>query len=224
MSISTVKIRKIMQATFSNEDPLIIKNSLEERDMFITNFQKKLVTISKKYNFTTSFSYIGYGHNEKMNKTININYDGLSTYDYIRVRFNSLNELILDYRNSVYINDSLEEMSLFFEKLEVENEKCTFEDNKKEKIKSLKAKAIEANIKKLSQEDNFEYYIQTTTLKINLHIKISSRNELIIHIPFSKFQETLQNVRNTIKTIKELDSAGVQFKIKGFTRNYWIKG
>jgi len=223
MKISEKNINKLLESIFCDEYAVIEINDFNDRDLYIVDFEKKLKKLSTKMKISTSISSSGL-RNERMSKKINIQFRDLDFYDYFVIFFNNSNELCFKYKNQFFYDGNLEKLSLFFEKLDVEYEKNLFEINKKEKIKSLKIKAIEANIAELSKTDNFDFFINHSTIKLNLHIKISNRNELIIHIPFNKFQETLNNVRSIIKTIRDLDVIGVQFKIKGHSNISWRKG
>jgi len=224
MKISQSKIKKIFEEVFPKDKRLVI-NDINRQNSFIVEYEKKLAALSNKLDIKPHISKVSYSGENQQHYQISIDFKGLSYYHYLYIYFNSRNELVFNQSsNSGYIDDNLDVIISFFERFKIEYDLATFEENKKEKINQLKIKAIEANVAQMSKEDNFEYIIDTSTIKVNLHIKISKRNELIIYIPLGKFQETLQNVRSIIHTIKELDERGVQFKIKSFSRGLWKIG
>jgi hypothetical protein len=88
---------------------------------------------------------------------------------------------------------------------------------KKQKIKSLKHKAIIAKINEIAQEDKFEFYLKKYATKVKLVVRLAESEKMEIDIPYAQFQETLKNLRVTIQTLKDLRHAGVTFKIRNLS-------
>ena len=93
---------------------------------------------------------------------------------------------------------------------------------KRNKIRDLKAQAIIAQVKQLAKEDQFDFMTATDSQKLKLYVKLSDRDAIEIHIPFSKFQQILPQLRTTIASLRELHASGLRFKItSGNIGRYW---
>jgi hypothetical protein len=86
---------------------------------------------------------------------------------------------------------------------------------KKQKMRDLKTQGILARFKEIAQEDGFEYSYEQSTTKVILRVKLPKNKALHVDVPFSNFQEVMQNVRDLIRNVEELTSKGISFRIKG---------
>jgi len=143
-------------------------------------------------------------------------------YNWCYIEFNN-NKLSFSNHYAHGYFKNIEKLKLFIAKL---HEKFDEENNKKikkEKINKLKANAVVASIQTMAEEEGFEYSFTYDKTKINLLVRLSKTNALNIYIPYGKFQEVLQKVRDTIKTIRNLHDSGIIFKIQGASRVRWIQ-
>jgi hypothetical protein len=86
---------------------------------------------------------------------------------------------------------------------------------KKQKMRDLKTQGILARFKEIAKEDGFDYTYEQSTNKVVLRIQLPKNKGLHIDVPFSNFQEVMQNVRDLIKNVQELTNKGISFRIKG---------
>ncbi len=224
MKIKKSIIRSILKETFKDVTPLVIEGRYKQQEYieeFINKVNKSCKAQKLKANKTTS-----YYHDDRKQEYVYASlywHDSYYDSSNLWVGFEENVLTLSDYSTEVGIDGSMEKLAAFYDKLELERDKLLFEINKKEKVKNIKANAIESAIIELAKEDKFEYYIETNSIRLNLYIKITSTSELLILIPFSKFQDAIKNVRETVQTIRQLTEQGLQFKIKALTRTAWKK-
>ncbi|OQY60535.1 MAG: hypothetical protein B6245_00860 [Desulfobacteraceae bacterium 4572_88] len=97
--------------------------------------------------------------------------------------------------------------------------------SKRKKLRDFKSQAIIAQVRKIAKEDKFDFYTETDTVKLKLYIRLFENECVEIHIPFSKFQEIIPDLRSTISSLRELYGKGLKFKLKTaslYTRKGWI--
>ncbi|MEM9587513.1 MAG: hypothetical protein AAGA03_09540 [Planctomycetota bacterium] len=92
---------------------------------------------------------------------------------------------------------------------------------KSEKVRDLKIKAIRAQIKKLAKEESFDFATAADERKFKLFVNLSAGRLVEIYIPFSRFDEVLSELRNTLHAIRGLDQKGIQFRIGNRTSVPW---
>ena len=90
------------------------------------------------------------------------------------------------------------------------------EDNskKRSKIKNLKYKAIIAKIEEIAENENFEYEMEALVSKVKLNIRLDKNEYLEISVPYSNYQEVLQEVTNAYHAILNLKQKNVPIKVK----------
>ncbi len=220
MKIKKDIVGKILTEVYKDVAPVIIETPSEQRN-FIEELIKNINKAGRSHdlNASKSTSYSSNRSKEYINAAIYWHGDYSDNKMYIRFKDNTL--MMADHVTEVAIDGSIPKILELYDKMEVEREKVKFEIDKKEKIKKLKINAIESVVIELAKKDKFEYYIDNNSIRVNLHIKISSITSLIILIPFSKFQEAIGKVSETIQTIRNLTEQGLQFKIKGAARVQW---
>ena len=86
---------------------------------------------------------------------------------------------------------------------------------KKQKMRDLKTQGILAKFKQIATEDGFKYSYEQSTTKVVLSIHLPKNKRLQVDVPFSNFQEVMQNIRELIKNVEELTNKGISFRIKG---------
>ncbi len=224
MGIHIRTIEKLAAEAFKNDLPLVIIDK-DEQTAFLENLKKQL-NIDEKWIMHISNHK---GWNDKKG-----HYVGLSIrlktpdggYGFApEIQFNLQNELVLTYysfRKEYYCASShtfLKFLEQLFELYKVAEQN----QRKVDKINALKMNSIVAKVKEIAQEDDFEYACHEEATKVNLMIKLSNRDALIIHVPYKNFQDVMQQIRPIIKTIRELTKSGITFKIKGFGYTIWDK-
>jgi len=100
--------------------------------------------------------------------------------------------------------------------------------NKRSKVRDLKEKTIVAQIKKLAQEENFTFCFTTNTRKVKVYIRLDSVENLMVSIPYNKFQETVPLLRNAVLTMREMHQQGIRFGLSQtspvgrYSKEQWI--
>lgn len=84
---------------------------------------------------------------------------------------------------------------------------------KREKIRQFKTKAILAQVKLLAKEEGFQYATMHDTQKLKLFIHLSGNHLIEFSIPFSKFQQTLPQLRDHLQTMRALYHDGLRFRV-----------
>jgi hypothetical protein len=143
--------------------------------------------------------------------------------------FGEQNELIIQDRrwldSPVYhlqqIYTLSDKMKLEYKRLEKNYLKREGVRLKKQKVKDLKHQAIIAKINQIAKEDKLKFSVIEYTNKVKLIICLAHAEEMVIDIPYDKFQETLKNLRTTIQTIRELRESGITFEIRTYPAAYY---
>jgi len=211
-------LKKILREQFKGDIP-IVKHGLEKKAL-ITEIKQKLSTIE-------GFELLKRGydvHDERCGFQI-----WSPFYQHFYLIFNDQNELIIKTDDSlstpVY---HLEQIYRLVDKMNAESkrleanylkrkQKRESETLKKQKIKSLKHKAIIAKINEIAQEEKFEFYINKYATKVKLVVRLAESEKMEIDIPYAQFQETLKKLRVTIQTLKDLRHSGITFKIRNLS-------
>ncbi len=86
---------------------------------------------------------------------------------------------------------------------------------KRQKIRGFKAQAIIARVKKLAAELEFDFMTRTDTQKLKLFVRLADDRAVELHIPFSKFEQVLPELKTAIGSLLELHATGISFKVAG---------
>ena len=145
----------------------------------------------------------------------------LSSYDYQfpsipNIQFDTLDRLVMfedhfkkacpiDYQTFPLVINEM------FKLHEIEQA----DKKKKQKMRDLKTQGILAKFKQIAAEDGFKYAYEQSTTKVVLSIQLPKNKTLHVDVPFSNFQEVMQNIRELIKNVEELTKKGISFRIKG---------
>jgi len=248
ISLHTRTLKKILQEHFKGETP-IVRYDFKEQNQFLAAIKEKLrmmdgFELSEEERFYPRFFASEF--KETCLFTIHSSSKYYSSQDFV-LKFNDMNVFIINanYNINSPVYD-LEQIYTFSDKMESEYKRLdkiyvrtekTREKNKAErhkqkennsikrkKVKSLKEKAIFAKINEIAKEDKFEFYIEKYITKVKLMVRLTKTEQMEIDIPYGKFQEALQNLRVTIKTIQELRDSGIVFKIRrvSYRDTQWI--
>ncbi len=93
---------------------------------------------------------------------------------------------------------------------------------KRHKIRGFKAQAIIARVKKLAAELEFDFMTRTDTQKLKLFVRLTDDRAVELHIPFSKFEQVLPELRTAIGSLLELNATGISFKVAGRSGWGWV--
>lgn len=86
-------------------------------------------------------------------------------------------------------------------------------EERRTKVRGLKAQAILATVRRIAEEDGFVFYAGADTRKLKLFVALGGSDFLELHIEFSKFQEQLPRLRESIRLLRELHAQGVAFRL-----------
>lgn len=85
------------------------------------------------------------------------------------------------------------------------------------KVRGFKAQAIVGSVRQLADELGFTFFAETDSVKLTLYVDLGGDDLIELHIPFSRFQELLPNLRQTILSLRELHGNGIRFRLKRAT-------
>lgn len=139
-----------------------------------------------------------------------------------RLMLNKQGELTITHYSIIAVVSSIEELLSFIAACQERLERQHAQKSKRKKVRHLKTQAIIARVKKLAQEDKFDFFTETDTVKLKLYVKLSQEEFVEVHIPFNKFQAVLPQLRTTIQSLKELHGLGIKFKLNS-TRHRSIR-
>ncbi|MEM9826369.1 MAG: hypothetical protein AAF958_07255 [Planctomycetota bacterium] len=91
---------------------------------------------------------------------------------------------------------------------------------RREKVRGMKTRAMEAQVRKMAEEDGFEYSLRADQTKLSLVIELKSGQLIKLQIPFKNFNETLPEVRRIIADLGNLAAKGLKFSVMSRSR-YW---
>ncbi|MDM8551926.1 hypothetical protein QUF72_17715 [Desulfobacterales bacterium HSG2] len=141
-----------------------------------------------------------------------------------RLILNEQGELTISH----YVSDApvsdIDEILSFIAACQEHIERQHILKGKRKKIRDFKAQAIIAQVRNLAKEEKFDFCTDKDTVKLKLYVKLSEKECIELHIPFSKFQEILPDLRAVILSARELHGKGIKFKIKSIQsyRHKWI--
>jgi hypothetical protein len=219
-TLKTNTLKKIFREHFKGETPIVKYGS--EQKVLISEIKQKLRTM-KGYTLSNNNSYPRYTKTELEEICL---FEILPPSEDYRnqeftLQFNEQNQLYIEqwYRLDSLVYD-LEQIYTLFDRMKLEYERLGAVQIKTQKIKGLKHTAIIAKINQIAIEDKFEFRLEKHfATKIKLIVRITDLEKMEIDIPYSKFQETLQNLRFTIQTIRELRKSDITFKIRKMSRS-----
>jgi len=230
-------IKKIFREHFTGEVSIVKYGS--EKKILISKIKQKLSTIkgfafldrhycSSRYYTETERDEICYFKILASSKHYN--------YLEFTIAFNAQHELIIEkwykLNSPVY---QLEQIYTLFDKMTVElkrldanylksQSKRESDQIKRQKIKGLKHTAIIAKIHQIAKEDKLEFYVTEHVNKVKLAIRLAGSEKMEIDIPYSQFQQILQNLRVMIQTIREFHDLGITLKMRrtSYREPKWI--
>jgi len=222
MQLLDVTINKVLKNHLSGIEPLIVTNNEEQLELARV-FHEQLAndndfTVAERYFYQYS------GNIEKhANITFSVKCDSKNIYaNDMNISFSDKNVLTIRNHGKLFnirtFNDLFNLKSAFKKEYLLADErytKITQNEVKRKKIKGIKTKAIFAKIEEIAREEGFEYFIDKEfTNKVKLNIRLTKNDFMELSIPYSNFQDILQNARDTYHSIKKLIDGGIPVKIK----------
>jgi len=236
MSIHSSTIVRLFRESFTAESPdeNFVQVSIGEREKLAAIIKQRLsgfndVTVESDYEKNY---YLSEEQKEQFVCEISIK-DNTERYYYrssvnFRLFINELGKVtIKHYAASAVVSNVDEILALIAGCQEAIKRKQTLA-SKRKKVHHLQKQGVIAQVKKLAQEEKFDFAIESDTVKIKLYVKISEKECAEIWIPFKRFRETLSHLRTTILTLRELGERGVNIKIRSlassrFGYKNWIE-
>ncbi|MEM6778958.1 MAG: hypothetical protein AAF670_14980 [Planctomycetota bacterium] len=84
---------------------------------------------------------------------------------------------------------------------------------KREKVRQFKTQAIVASVRKLAEEEGFDFATTSDKTKLRLFVRLSKQHVVGIDIPFRQFDTVLPQLKSTIATLQHLYEQGLRFQI-----------
>ena len=88
-------------------------------------------------------------------------------------------------------------------------------EQKREKIRKLKERAIETQIEALAARMRFAYALRPMRSKVKLIVRLDRQNGLIVDIPHNRIEEIIAGLEPLIETVRALYGHGARFKVAG---------
>jgi len=80
--------------------------------------------------------------------------------------------------------------------------------------RALKTQAILAQLKKIAKEEQFNFALETDTVKVKLYVEIAENDWVMMRIPFTRYQALLPKIQQALRAILEVSSLGIEFSTK----------
>jgi len=228
MSLAIRTIQKLMREAFAESHPLVFDPV--ERDNVAAQVLERLGRIEgvdtkdqgylredETSRFVCGFSLIDPDA-----------YYYYGTRHYFRLLLDGQGRLTLrdSYGNSSAIVSDLDEIVSFVRQCKQRLDRRRALKAKRGKVRELQSQAIIAHVRKLAKEDHFDFAFEADPRKLNLYVKLSEQNALVLHIPFKDFKEFLPRLGPAIASLRELHQSGIRFQIRGHRilprRQSWI--
>lgn len=221
MGIQQTTIRKLFNEHFTGEAPIRVSDA--ERKKLGETIQQRIkglknVSVSDRY-------YLSEKEKKRLVCEFSISEPRRRYYrNHIRFKLilNEQGELTISHYASDAPVSHIDELLSLISACQERIERQHVLRKKRKKIREFKAQAIIAQVRNLAKEEKFDFCTDTDTVKLKLYVKVSEKECIELHIPFSKFQEILPELRAAILSIKELYGKGIKFKIRR-TNSYRYK-
>jgi len=233
MELSYKIVEKIFSKFSNNKKGLFIE-TFEQQKFFIDDLKKQLE--AKRIEVVYFKEWI---HNENQYKTSEVGLEVKLVEKKVnywsnnfKIRFDKKKNLYANsvYRDEIYYIESINDIFLLidefnkqFDIADINEVKKKNNEIKREKIKDIKKNAILAKIEQISLEYNFEYTVELFVSKVKILIRLTKNDYMEIDVPFSNFQNILQQVTKAYIAVKELKDNNVPLKVKTSNQTNRIK-
>lgn len=95
-------------------------------------------------------------------------------------------------------------------------------EQKRDKLRKLKERAIEGQIDALAARHGFTYALDPKATKVELVVRLDDQNGISIDIPHKRVQEVLADLPRLLDNLRALYHTGVRFKVVStrYVRNF----
>jgi len=219
MSLPNRTIQKLMRETFGGAQPLVFDRA--ERDSLAERILTLLGGIEG-----VDVSRSGYVREEEKPRLVcEFRITDPSAYHYygshesFRLLLDDAGRLTIEqyhYRGEsrAMISD-LDEIVVFVRRYKQRIDRQTAIKAKRGKVRELQTAAIIAQVRKLAREDRFDFAYEADPRKLNLYIKLSEKNVLVLYVPFKDFKECLPRLGPAIASLRTVHESGIRFEIGG---------
>ena len=88
-------------------------------------------------------------------------------------------------------------------------------EQKREKIRKLKERAVETQIEGLAARIGFAFALEPMHLKVKLIVRLDAQNGLYVDIPYKGADEVVAGLPPLVETVRKLVGRGARFKVLG---------
>jgi len=230
MALSYPSIYKLARETFSDENPIIVRR--EDRERWVREVHSRIAGLP---NISFNREKNSYSNREKKDQylcdfTIHDPDHPRHSYRHsndFTVEVDEQNRLTIRYswNPMAYIAD-LDELVNFVNGCNERLERRIVQRHKREKVRALKQQAIVSQVKKLGQQEQFNFTTYADTVKLRLIVELSEKDCIELQIPFNKFEQLLPKLATIIRSALDLYENGVKFNMKkrsDFGYSDWIR-
>ncbi len=217
MTIQTRTIQKLMREDFPGTNPLVVEPA--ERDKVAADLKARLERLD-------GVDATGHYHVRPEDKprfvyAFAIHNPEAYYYHSLRIRF----RLQVDEENRLTIQEAhgshsamvgdLEEVVTFVRHCKQQLDRQKALRTKRSKVRDLYSQAILAHVRKLAKVERFDFMSESDAQKLNLFIKMSKDQSLVLPIPFKNFKDYLPHLQTAIVSLRQLYQKGIRFQLVG---------
>jgi len=232
MALHPLSVRKLIKTVFCSDSPLtyhlVNDQQKQEKLIQISNELKPMMSGFNKMKFDTDVQQY-----TETRPLLLISYASRheSTFYYSWLEDDTLsvffkgNQLFVTSAHVEAPLSRLDEIVEYFKNVDLKRDQQDRSKSKSKKLKHLKEQTILSKIQTLSKELDFYYRIDKYHTKLKLSVRLGENHMMEINIPYNKFQEILQELEDSIKSVMTLYNKGLRFKILGNKHDayYWHK-
>ncbi len=130
---------------------------------------------------------------------------------------------VIQYQDPIAYLGSIEALIRLCEGYRERVQRAYNQAAKRQKVRNLRVQAMIARIKEVAKEQGFDFQVEHNTQNCWLYVRTSSRDCIVIRIPWRRFQEVLPKLGDLILKAREIYAEGIQFGIGQARGANWIK-
>ncbi len=224
MGISSTSVRKLMNDSFSQKNPMQVKMS--DRETLAAEIKDRLAGLTY-VTITDKPAYYRSDEEGRFITSFAIEEPSRYRYSFYDMQFRLLVDeegqlQIRSYSNSSLVS-SVDEIVDFVINCQERVDRRQAQKSKRQKVRNFKEQAIIAQIKKIAREERFAFYTDTDSVKLKLFIRLSENDSAQIDIPFKTFQQVLSHLRPTIKALMMLKERNIKVKLHAKAYGRWTE-
>jgi hypothetical protein len=224
-SFPTSKFDKLMEQNFKDIDSHFENKDKVSNKKFVEDIKNLL---DEKYgNAITVFIKNKYYYGKKEKEGFNIRIDIKNNMIFTEPISLLYEDNIVTFNYNKYKIANIENLYKFIDEYLVKIQEEVKGNLKKDKVKSLKTNAAISKIEELASELQFSYIIIDEFItKVKLIVKFEKSLAVEIDVTISRYKEILENLKELIISIRNLQELGIKTRWKSTTRyneSAWIK-